>query len=39
MLALKSIDYYKDAGDIVLVIDVNDYEWGAVLMQYAAGLK
>ena len=34
---LKSINYYKNADDIVLVIDVNDYGWGIVLMQYAAG--
>ena len=39
MSALKSIDYHKHAGDIVLAVDISDYEWGVVLIQYAAGLK
>ena len=37
--ALKSINYHEDADDIIFVIDVNDYRWKAVLMQYTAGLK
>ena len=39
MLTLKSNNYYKNADDIVLAVDVNNYEWEVVLMQYAAGLK
>ena len=37
--ALKSINYHKGANDIVLVINVNNYEWRAVLMQYAVDSK
>ena len=37
--ALKSIDYHKNAGDIVLAVDTNGHGWGTVLMQYAAGSK
>ena len=37
--ALKSINYHENAGDIVLMVDINDHGWGAVLMQCAAGLK
>ena len=37
--ALKSINYYKNADDIIFIINVSDYRWKAVLMQYAAGLK
>ena len=36
---LKLIDYYESADDIVLAVDINDHEWGAVLMQYAAELN
>ena len=38
-LALKSINYHKDADDIVFVIDANNHGWKAVLMQCAAGSK
>ena len=34
--ALKSINYYKDADDIIFAVNINNYKWGAVLMQYAA---
>ena len=37
--ALKSINYYENADDIVLAVDISGYGWGVVLMQYAAGLK
>ena len=36
---LKSIDYYKNVGDIVFAVDASDYGWEAVLMQYAAELN
>ena len=36
---LKSIDYHEGVGDIVFVIDTNDYGWEAILMQYAAKLN
>ena len=39
MLMLKSINYHKSADDIVFIININDYEWKTVLMQYAADLK
>ena len=37
--ALKSINYYEGAGDIVLAVDINSHRWRAVLMQYAADSK
>ena len=38
-LALKLINYYENAGDIVFVIDVSSYRWGTVLMQYTVELN
>ena len=39
VLTLKLIDYYENADDIVLVININDYKWGMVLIQCAADSK
>ena len=39
VLMLKLINYHEDADDIVLAVNVNDYKWEAVLMQYAAELN
>ena len=38
-LTLKSINYYKNAGDIVLAVNASDYRWEVILMQYAADSK
>ena len=39
VLMLKLINYYKNTDDIVFIININDYKWKAVLIQYAADLK
>ena len=38
-LTLKLINYYKGADDIIFAVDINDYKWKTVLIQYTADSK
>ena len=37
--ALIAIDYSEDAGEIILAVDSNRKDWGAVLMQMTENKK
>ena len=39
VLILKLIDYYKNVNNIVFIVNINNYKWKVVLMQYTADSK